>query len=174
MLDIAVSFNRYKFIGNEFLTWLWYLIENEPEKLVNEKKHTIILEIGNRIVLENRVNEDSSEVITIKGDDADLKEGIIALKKGAVVTELHLVLRENELEWRFNIKGESFHFSGLKTPETGKIEKKEDIDGAILERSYLYGKVIDTIDDLFRTFINLRITEQWKKEVVPQIKQWIS
>ena len=174
MLDIAVSFNRYKFIGNEFLTWLWYLIENEPEKLVDGKKHLITLEIGNKIVLENHVGEDSSEVITIKGDDADLKEGMIALKKGAVVTELHLVLRDNELEWRFTIKGESFHFSGLKPPETGKIEKKEDIDGAILERSYLYGKVIDTIDDLFHTFIKIRIADQWAKEVVPQIKGWIS
>lgn len=174
MLDIAVSFNKYKFIGNEFLTWLWYLIENESEKLVDGKNHLVILEIGNKIVLENNVSEDSSEVITIKGDDADLKEGIIALKKGAVVTELHLVLRENELEWRFTIKGESFHYSGLKTPETGKIEKKEDIDGAILERSYLYGKVIDTIDDLFHTFIEIRISDQWAKEVVPQIKGWIA
>ena len=29
MLDIAVAYNRYKFLGNEFLTWLWFMIETD-------------------------------------------------------------------------------------------------------------------------------------------------
>jgi hypothetical protein len=27
MLDVSVSYNRYKFLGHEFLTWLWFLME---------------------------------------------------------------------------------------------------------------------------------------------------
>ncbi|MBU0993717.1 MAG: hypothetical protein KJ737_14585 [Proteobacteria bacterium] len=173
MLDIAVSYNKFKFIGNEFLTWIWYIIENDRSKLIDHQKQPISLEIGNHIVLENRINEDSTEIISIKGDDADLKEGILALKKGAVVIELHLFFKENEHVWKFNIKGESFHITGLKPPETGKVEEKEDIDGAILEKYYLYSKIFGIMDDLFKQFITLRVTPEWEKKEVPKIKSWI-
>ena len=33
MLDIAVSYNRYKFIGHEFLTWLWFVMDRHVEIL---------------------------------------------------------------------------------------------------------------------------------------------
>ena len=55
MLDVAVSYHRYKFIGHEFLTWLWYVIENEQEVLKASGDDFVSLEIGNRLVLENRL-----------------------------------------------------------------------------------------------------------------------
>ena len=173
MLDIAVSYNKFKFLGNEFLTWLWYIIENDRKKLVDSENNRISLVIGNRIIIENKLNDDSSEVISIKGDDADLKEGILALKKGAVVTELNIILKESEYEWKFNIKGENFHLSGFKPPETGKVEKKEDIDGAILEKYFLYEKAINIIDSLYKNFLHIRISDNWKKQTVPEIQKWI-
>lgn len=174
MLDIAVAYNRFSFIGNEFLTWIWYLIESDPDKITDSQNHLIPLTIGNHIVLENKGKEDKMEVISIKGDDADLKEGKLALKKGAVVTELNLAFAENELAYQFNIKGESLHLTGLKPPETGKVEKKEELDGAILEKYFLYGRVCDVVDALFKRFILLRLSESWNKESLYKIKAWIS
>jgi len=89
MLDVAVSYNRYKFLGYEYLTWLWFLIENNQDKIGEPDREPLSLQIGNRVVLENR-QKDAVESITIKGDDAGLEEGILALRKGAVVTELNL------------------------------------------------------------------------------------
>ena len=34
MLDVAVAYNRYQFLGEEFLTWLWYVIEKD-QNLIN-------------------------------------------------------------------------------------------------------------------------------------------
>ena len=74
MLDIAVAYNKYKFLGNEFLTWLWYVIENEISinELTKIKDKQIVLKIGNSIVLENSLGDDAKEKISIKGDDAGL------------------------------------------------------------------------------------------------------
>ena len=47
MLDVSVSYNRYKFIGHEFLTWLWFMIENEPEKIQTAAKDLDTLTLGN-------------------------------------------------------------------------------------------------------------------------------
>jgi hypothetical protein len=73
MLDVAVAYNRYKFIGEEFLTWLWYIIDTSQNRLKSIDNEIDSLEIGNRIVIENRKNE-STERITIKGDNAGLEE----------------------------------------------------------------------------------------------------
>ena len=113
MLDVAVAYNRFKFLGNEFLTWLWFIIENDPGCLKNLFPDLTSLEIGDRIVLENR-NQEAVESITIKGDEANLEEGVVALRKGAVVTEINLNFKSGDQEWGFTIKGESLNEYHIK------------------------------------------------------------
>ena len=112
MLDVAISYSRYKFIGYEFLTWLWFVMENQPQLLRQVDNELVSLDVGNRMVLENNRNEDIQSV-TIKGDPAGLEEGLLALRKGAVVTELKLVYKAGNNEWRFGLKGESLNISSL-------------------------------------------------------------
>ncbi len=171
MLDISISYNKFKFLGYEFMTWLWFAIEEG--KLINTDKKPILLEIGNRIVFENSLNN-TIETIIIKGDEAGLEEGILALKKGAVVTELNLVYKENEQKWQFTLKGENLNIAGIKTPDTGNIEKQEDIEGVILEKVYLYNKVVEIMDTLFKKFIKIRLSNKWNDETVPLIRNWIN
>jgi hypothetical protein len=173
MLDIAVAYNRYKFIGNEFLTWLWFVIDTDQQFLKTIDDTIDALYVGNRIVIENNIN-DSREIITIKGDDADLEEGLLSLRKGAVVIELNLVYKTDNQKWKFTLKGESLSFSGLKVPETGPVETAEDIEGIVLEKAYLYEKVINLIDCLFNVFLELRLTVDWDYKTVPKIKKWLA
>ncbi len=172
MLDVSVSYNRFKFLGNEFLTWLWYVIENNGEELQKTPLKDISLAVGNRIAFE-KYADNRSESITIKGDDASLEEGRLALKKGAVVIEINLCLLSENQKWQFNLKGESLNFSSLKTPATGAVELKEDIEGAIFEKIYLYEKAFSAIDSLYDQFIKIRVSEKWNHKVIPQIKKWI-
>ncbi len=176
MLDIAVSYNKYKFLGDEFLTWIWYLVENNIsiKNWITMECNTISLELGNSIVLENSLGNESSEKISIKGDDAGLEEGTTALRKGAVVTDMNLVLTVDENEWRFSIKGESMNITGLKTPATGNVESKDDIEGAVLEKIELYAIPFKIIDTLFDRFIKTRVSDQWKDLELPAMRAWIS
>ncbi len=173
MLDVAIAYNRYRFLGNEFLTWLWYTLENRSEQLVKIDADLSTLEIGNRMVLENRRSE-GLETITIKGDDAGLEEGLLALKKGALVTEMNLIYRSGDNTWQFNLKGESLNISSFKTPETAVTQTKEDTEGAVLEKIFLYEKVILFIEGAFRYFVRLRISDDWEKKMISQMKQWIN
>jgi hypothetical protein len=172
MLDISMAYNRHKFLGHEFLTWVWFLIENDHNMIEGLEQETVSFEIGNRIVLENMQNN-KVETITIKGDDAGLEEGILALRKGAVVTEMNLVYKVSDQKWQFTVKGESFNMASLNLPHTGRIESQKDIEGAVIEKVYLYDRVIQLLDDLFTQFIKLRVSNDWVKKVVPLIRQWI-
>jgi hypothetical protein len=172
MLDVAVAYNRYKFLGEEFLTWLWYVIEKDQNLIKNFDKDFVALEVGNRIVFENRRKE-SDERITIKGDEANLEEGILALKKGGLVTELNMVYRSGELRWQFTVKGESLNISSLLTPNTDLPESNEDIEGAVLEKIYLYDRAVALLDNLFKHFSKLRVSSSWQSKVVSNMNDWI-
>lgn len=172
MLDVSVSYNRYKFLGHEFLTWLWFLMENNRPFLQTQVPELTSLEIGNRIVLENRFNE-AIEIITIKGDDAGFEEAMLSLRKGAVVTELHLLYTTGEHQWQFTLKGESLNVSNMKVPKTESVESGQELEGAVLEKIYLFEKVIELIRILYKSFIKARISDEWKKIVVPEMKKWI-
>ena len=173
MLDVSVSYNRYKFLGYEFLTWLWFMMETDQESLRNIQNDIVSIDVGNRLVLENR-HTGAVETVTIKGDDAGLEEARLALKKGAMVSEMNMSYKSGDQKWQFTLKGESFHLSSLKIPETGPVEKEEDWEGAVLEKMYLYEKAVKLVGALYRGFINLRIMDEWSKGVIPKMKIWIS
>lgn len=171
MLDVAVAYNRYKFIGDEFMTWLWFVIENDPGHIRRLSQDLSSVQVGNRIVLENR-RQKSLETITIKGDDANLEEALLALKKGAVVTEMSLTLKSAEEQWSLSVKGESLNVSNFKVPYSAPVETAEEIEGAVLEKIYLYEQALQLIDELFRDFIKKRISTDWQAKVVPAVKKW--
>ncbi|MHC4710538.1 MAG: hypothetical protein ACYTA3_08960 [Planctomycetota bacterium] len=172
MLDVAVAYNRYKFLGDEFLTWLWFVIEQDPAIFKGMDPDLTSFEIGNRIVLEKRKKE-SIERITIKGENANFEEGMLALNKGALVAELNLVCRTIEEKWQFTLKGESLNLSGFKTPKITPLESPDDLEGAILEKVFLYDKILQFLEKLYKYFIKLRTSNNWQSRVVPLIKKWV-
>jgi len=172
MLDIATAYNRYGFIGHEFLTWLWYLIETDGHRLGQSQPQPILLALGKRIVLENP-REDHAEKITIKGDYANFEAGILPLRQGSLVTELSLAAKSAEMTWEFNLKGESLSVSSMKMSTTGPIESLDDVEGAVLEKVYLLETILQFIDTLFERFLKMRITKDWDEKAVPEIRQWI-
>lgn len=173
MLDVSVSYNRFRFLGHEFLTWLWFIIETDPTLLKSVDEEITALEIGGRMVLENRRAE-ALESITIQGDEAGFEEGMLALKKGAMVTEMMLVYRAGDKKWQFTLKGESLGITNLKTPETSIIETGEDVEGVVLDKIYLYERVVGLLNSLFKIFINQRVSNDWNTTAVLKIKKWIS
>jgi hypothetical protein len=172
MLDVAVAYNRYKFLGEEFLTWLWFQIDNDQHLFKTFDHEVTSFHIGNRIVLENRKTE-TLERITIKGDDAGFEEGILALRKGALVTELNLALHANNQEWKFTIKGESLNLSSVRIPKTGLPESAEDLEGFVIEKTYHYDKIISFLEKTYTNYIKLRISNGWRKNEAAQIRKWI-
>jgi hypothetical protein len=172
MLDVAVAYSRYRFLGPEFLTWLWYAIETEPDAIKAAAMDRGVLTVGDRIVLENRLDQ-PAEQVTISGENADLGEGMLALKKGALVTELRLHYTAGDQEWRFSLKGDNLALTGLKTPHSAPVESPDEVEGAVVEKIGLCEVVVRLLDSLFLRFVKLRVSERWRHEAVSGMKAWI-
>jgi hypothetical protein len=175
MLDIATAYNKYSFLGNEFLTWLWFMVETGQDiTQAIESRDPISLDIGNSLVLENSLGDNAREKITIKGDQAGLEEGTTALKKGAKVTEINLICKLGpEEEYHFTIKGDSFNITGLKTPAAAGDGSDDEIEGRIIEKALLVFRVTQVIDTLFFTFLKQRTDDAWKHKGFDQMRTWI-
>ena len=173
MLDVAVAYNRFRFLGHEFLTWLWHTIERNPDRLTSLDEELTALEVGNRIVLENRRDE-ALESITIQGDEAGFEEGMLALQKGAMVAEINLLYKAGDKTWQFTLKGESLSLTNLKTPETAIIETGDDVEGVALDKIYLYERIVRLVDKLFNAFIKQRVSNEWNDQILPDLKKWVS
>ena len=172
MLDISVAYSRFRFIGQEFLTWLWYLIATGGYTDILDKDANISLSIGDRMVLENRRSKDI-EIITIKGNQADLKEGVVALTKGALVAELGLVIHVDDQPWKLTLKGENLGITNLITPASVRPETPDDLEGAVLEKTYLYETAFHITEQLYNAFIKQRISNDWDNLIKTKIKAWI-
>jgi hypothetical protein len=172
MLDLTVAYNRYRFLGDEFLTWLWFLVETDQGAFRTIDPDCTALEIGDRIVLENRKKK-SLERITIKGDDAGLEEGRLALKKGALLAELSLIFKTAENQWQFSIKGESLNLSNLKTPGPALPPSPEEMEGFLIDKTSQFNKISKFIEMAFKVFVRVRVTKKWSAQVAPNIRKWI-
>jgi hypothetical protein len=172
MLDVAVAYNRFKFLGDEFLTWLWFVIEQDSAVLRNADPDLSSFEIGNRIVLEKK-HKKALERITIKGEDAGLEEAKVALQNGALVAELNLVYRSTQQKWQFTLKGESLNLSSIKTPKIVHPESPDEVERSVLEKIFLYDKILQFLEKLYKTFVKLRISNRWQSHEISLIKKWL-
>ena len=173
MLDIAVAYNRFKFLGDEFLTWLWFVIEQDPAVLKKADPDLTSFEIGSRIVLEKKLKK-TIERITIKGEDADLDEARVALNNGALVAELNLIYRSAQQKWQFSLKGESLNLSSLQMPKTASPESPDETEAWVLEKIFLCDKILQFLEKLYKSFIKLRTSNRWQSREISRIKNWLN
>lgn len=173
MLDVAVAQRRFSFLGPEFLTWLWFVTENDPELIETVADAPVQLVVGNRIVLE-KAHREEVERIMIRGETAQMDEGIMALRKGALVSEVHLAMDLGQESWRFNIKGETLDIGSLKVPSTGPVRMGQEIEGAVLEKGALVEKPVRLMDDLFKEFLKRRLSKEWREVHLKAFQKWLA
>jgi hypothetical protein len=71
------------------------------------------------------------------------------------------------------LKGESLSVSNLKFPQTAPAESGDELEGAVLEKTYLCEKVLELVDILYKKFILKRISDEWSEKIVPAMRKWI-
>ena len=160
-------------VGREFLTWLWFKSEerNGMIRLPGGDESEVIF--VRRLVLESGDGE-YAETIVCQGLHADLKEGKEALRQGKKITAARLRIAHDKAEWEFTFKADRFHFQSVKLPSVAESEGGEaDREGQILERIYLIEKAASLIDQLFLTFLDLRLADGWENEQT-RMQKWIA
>lgn len=175
-MDIAVAYNKYAFLGSEFLAWLWWASEKDEEAIDDavRKEESTIITLGNGMTIENDgQGVKAKSKITIKGADAGHKEAIIAMSEGGQIKEINLHCTIGDMEFSFTITSDDLSLKGLKTPTIGESKAQDEIEGAVLEKLSLDRVVFEVLDDLFNYFIDCRLSDNWKDTTLPAMREWL-
>jgi len=174
-MDLVDLIAEKRFLGQEFLTWLWYKSDERGGTVLLPGAGDIGLVFEKHMLLEYGEGE-SFEKVVCQGLQAELKEARTGLRMGKKLeqTRIHLVL--GEYEWFLTLKGSMLEFRNVKLPKTMTgLEESDDpdaVEGRLLDRIGLLETATRTVDDLFRMFLEIRTSAGWQEELA-LVSTWI-
>ena len=166
-MDLITRINRTRFLGREFLTWLWYRADKQ-EGIFHHGDQTIEVWFDARMTLEGQGEIKEQSVIKSETPTAT-DEARAALQSGKYVSEARLRLISDQMQWTVTVKGDELSLGTLKIPALLTSEEDDRVE----ERCYLMEEVEDILDDLFAQFIHLRLGDDAWKEEVQDIREWV-
>lgn len=167
-MDLFELIQNRRFLGDEFLMWLWFRSEcfDGLMKLGDGRNIEVIFD--DALTLEAYMAE--TERSDLKGGaPAFSAEARVSLRHGKRLSKAKLRLIMEGREWVFALKGESLSMSSLKLPAL----LTKDVFEQFWERMYLMEELEKLIEDLYGQFLALRLTPVWTEAMLPAMKEWI-
>ena len=169
ILDVQ---EKNAYIGQDFMTWLWFLCESRNGHIRDSQDQEFIMSLEQKITVQGGEGE-SRDINVSSGQLSELKEARMGLKSGKKVNQAKLKIEQDSEAWEMQLRAENFDFTGLKTPKVEmKVEEGEDPDSRFLEKMFLIEKVLGFVDDLFQQFLRKRFSDKWSEELA-EMKKWI-
>jgi recombination associated protein RdgC len=176
-MDLVDLIVEKRFLGQEFLTWLWWKSEERggSVELPGEGDITVVFE--KHMLLESGEGE-STEKIVCTGLQTELQEARTGLQMGKKLEQARIVIGHNDYEYSFTLAAALMEFRNVRLPKTeatenDKSENPEEVEGMILERIYLFEELIKLVNALFRMFLNVRLSDVWREEL-QKIRHWVA
>lgn len=165
------ALNDGRFLGYEFLTWLWCFSELSDGKLQLSEKQTAELTLGERVVL--CIPGEGREKVICTTQANALHEARTALQQGKLVEELQIFLKIGENDYFLTIDSSLWAIKGLKTPKQAPDYEEEDAEGRFLEKMFFIEEVSSALNAMYAQFLTNRLSPAWESDTLPVLKQWI-
>jgi recombination associated protein RdgC len=175
-MDLVDLIQEKRFLGQEFLAWLWYKSEERGGSVEVPGKGDILVVFEKHMLLEYGEGEASEKVIC-RGLQTELKEARAGLALGKKPEQARIMLAHDEREYHVTLTAALFEFRNVKLPKTvaaaDEGDDPESVEGRILERIALLEELTNLVMDLFRMFLARRATEDWPVELAA-MRRWIT
>lgn len=175
-MDFLDILREKAFLGREFLTWLWFKSDQGGGMIEIPGKRTAEVLFLDRMTLDLS-DAETPQIVTLKGQQSELREGLAALKEGKKIEEARISVRAGDNDFAMTLKGTWFSFGSLRTPPilpAGEAEKEEEAEATFLEKVALVEEGLAIIDDLFTYFLNVRLSDGWDTEELKAVRAWIA
>ncbi len=174
-MDLVDLIAEKRFVGQEFLTWLWWKSEERGGSVELEGFGDITVVFEKHMLLEFGEGE-SNEKIICSGLQAELQEARTGLKMGKKLEQARIKIDKSDHEWNFTLAAALMEFRTVKLPKTAGTEdagdNAEEVEGLILERTYLFEELIKIVNQLFKQFLEIRVGDRWHAEL-EKVRNWV-
>lgn len=167
-MDLIDKINNTRYLGKEFLTWLWFRSDKNEGLLQIPDMETVEVWFDDKVVLSGA--DTTREQNIVKGEaPTESPEARMGLRMGKKVAEAKLRIIKGQRKWSFGVKAETLALSGVKIPAV--LSREED--DQVYERFYLLEEVSNIFAALYKMFVELRLDkEQWGAEL-EAMRAWL-
>jgi hypothetical protein len=155
------------FLGNEFLLWLWYYLENEDDTLTLSDGSTVTAMMSNTLVLECPRGMTGKESISHEGPTR-LPEARRAIQSGKLPRKAGLSMVRHDTQYDLTLSAESFAVTGARLPAPEASEERARLEERVTQIRHL----IETLDLLYDVFGKKRAGEEWGAETA-KMQKWL-
>lgn len=176
-MDLVDLIEEKRFLGQEFLTWLWFKSEERGGTiLLPEAGEDVQVVFEKHMLLEYGEGE-SQESLICRGLQTELKEARTGLLMGKKLQQARVHLVRGQFEWNLSLSGSLLEYRNVKPPRTMATADEsgdpEALEARLLDHMGIFETAVKTVDDLFRLFLKIRVDRSlWEKEL-SGIQAWV-
>jgi len=167
-MDLVDLIEGRRFLGNEFLVWLWFESEKNDGNFDVDPIGPFALWFENTITLESTAVQ--VEQSKLKGAaPSSTQEAREALRHGKLPTQARIRIEQGPHQYACMITAASLGLSSVTIPAL----LKDDAQEKFYERMYLIEQLEKYLGSLYTEFLELRLSPSWEQELMPQISKWV-
>jgi hypothetical protein len=155
------------FLGNEFLLWLWYMLDADSDVLALPDGSEVSAMLARSLVLECPRGQTGRQSIRSDGP-ARLPEARRAIQAGKLPRKAGLTLVRHDRQYELTLQAETLAVSGARLPAPEEAEERARLE----ERVTLLRHLLETLDLLYDAFGRVRLGEGWPKELA-RMQKWL-
>jgi hypothetical protein len=156
-----------RYLGNEFLLWLWFVLDFEDDVIPLGDKSDVSIMLARTLVLD--CPRAQSGRASIHSDaPTRLPEAARAIQSGKLPRQAGMILVRHGQQMECTLQAETLAVSGAKLPAL----EEEDERALLEERVGQIRHLIETIDLLYDTFLQRRLSTNWPKDV-KRLQRWL-
>jgi hypothetical protein len=155
------------FFGNEFLLWLWYILDAVSDTIELIDKSEVAAMMARTLALECPRGLTGRETIQSDGPTR-LPEARRAVQAGKLPRKAGLTLVRHDKQYELTLQAESLAVSGARLP----APEGEEEHARAEERVTNFRDLVETLDLLYDVFCRVRTGGDWTKEL-GKIQRWL-
>lgn len=164
---VANQFGSRDFLGNEFLLWLWWVLDTQSDTITLPDQSQATCMIHKTLTLECPDGETGKETISSEAP-AKLPEAKRALLAGKLPRKAGLIVVRHDEQYDLTLQAETLSVGSASLPKYEGDPGRPELEDRVDRLRHLS----DTIDLLFDAFCRRRLGSQWVDEL-RQIRDWL-
>lgn len=168
-MDLVDKIEKSRFLGREFLVWLWHESEHSDGVLSIGKDESISLWLEEQLVLVSDDLLGRSECKLKSSTPSATNEAKEALRAGKLPIKAKIRLDRPPQSWSFIFDADTLGIASVSIPAL----LTEEEDEKFYERMQLVEELEEMIGALFETFLRLRTSPAWERHALPIMREWV-
>lgn len=168
-MDLLDAIDAGRFLGKEFLVWLWFESEVLEGQFEMHDGERFELWLETQLTLESESAE--QEITRMRGVAPSFtSEAHEALRRGKLPTQARIRIERGQQAFGFLLTAKSMTLSSATLPQL----IKEDEEERFYERMYLIEELEKMVDALYERFLTLRLDPVWETQILSMIRRWVA